>query len=341
MKDQRILLGMSGGMDSACAVDLLKDEGYEVCGAVLAMHGYSDTEGAYDAARSLGINIVTVNCAADFEHEVCSPFCREYAAGRTPNPCIICNDKVKFAKLLSEADRQGIEKIATGHYAGIERLENGRYCVTKAADEKKDQSYMLWRLSQETLARTVFPLWGHKKTDLREKARERGLSSADKPESQEICFIPDGNYAAYIENALQTTFPEGDICDESGKAIGRHKGLVRYTVGQRKGIGAYGKPMFVKRIDPENNRLILGAAGEEYESTLEVDGLIFSGAEPFEGELRCTVKLRYRAPDVPCTVTVKDGVARVALDAPARAITPGQSAVFYKDGRILFGGFIR
>ena len=189
MKDQRILLGMSGGMDSACAVDLLKDEGYEVCGAVLAMHGYSDTEGAYDAARSLGINIVTVNCAADFEHEVCGPFCREYAAGRTPNPCIICNEKVKFAKLLEEADRQGIKMIATGHYAGIERLENGRYCVTKAADEKKDQSYMLWRLSQDVLSHLILPLANEEKSSVREDARREGIVSADREESQEICFI--------------------------------------------------------------------------------------------------------------------------------------------------------
>lgn len=341
MNKETVLLGMSGGMDSACAVSLLRADGYEVVGSVLAMHGYSDTAGAFDAASALGINITKVNCAADFENEVCGPFCHEYALGRTPNPCIICNERVKFAKLIEEANRLGIEKIATGHYAGIERLENGRYCVTKAKDEKKDQSYMLWRLSQETLARTVFPLFSHIKTDLRESARKMGLAAADKPESQEICFIPDGDYAAYIENALGKSFPEGDICDEAGNIVGRHKGLIRYTVGQRKGIGAYGKPMFVKRIDAEKNRLILGVSGEEYDSTLEADGLIFSGAEPFEGELRCEVKLRYRAPAVPCTVRVEKGVAKVALDSPARAVTPGQSAVFYKDGRILFGGFIR
>lgn len=341
MEKETVLLGMSGGMDSACAVTVLKNAGYDVRGAVLAMHGYSDTEGALDAAAALGINLTTVNCAADFEKEVCGPFSREYAAGRTPNPCIICNERVKFAKLIAEADRQGIEKIATGHYAGIERLENGRYCVTRAKDAKKDQSYMLWRLSQETLARTVFPLYSHIKTELREDARKMGLAAADKPESQEICFIPDGDYAAYIENALKTSFPEGDITDTEGNVIGRHKGLIRYTVGQRKGIGAYGKPMFVKKIDAENNRLILGTAGEEYESTLVADGLIFSGAEPFEGTVECEVKHRYRAPAVPCTVTVKDGIATAHLHTPARAITPGQSAVFYDGDRILFGGFIK
>ncbi len=341
MKKETVLLGMSGGMDSACAVTVLKETGYDVQGAVLAMHGYSDTEGALDAAAALGIDITTVNCAADFENEVCGPFCREYSLGRTPNPCIICNEKVKFAKLIEEADRQGIEKIATGHYAGIEKLENGRYCVVKAKDEKKDQSYMLWRLSQEALARTVFPLYSHIKTELRENARQMGLAAADKPESQEICFIPDGDYAAYIEKSLGRTFPEGDITDPYGNVVGRHKGLVRYTVGQRKGIGAYGKPMFVKRIDAQNNRLILGASGEEYESTLEADGLVFSGAEPFEGTIECEVKHRYRAPAVPCTVTVKNGVATAVLHTPARAVTPGQSAVFYAGSRILFGGFIK
>ena len=341
MKNETVLLGMSGGMDSACAVTVLRNAGYDVRGAVLCMHSYSDTEGALDAAAALGIDLTTVNCAADFEAEVCGPFSSEYALGRTPNPCIICNEKVKFAKLIEEADRQGIEKIATGHYAGIERLENGRYCVTKAKDAKKDQSYMLWRLSQETLARTVFPLFSHIKTDLREDARKMGLAAADKPESQEICFIPDGDYAAYIENALGVIFPEGDICDTSGNVIGKHKGLIRYTVGQRKGIGAYGKPMFVKKIDAEANRLILGASGDEYEDTLEADGLIFSGAEPFEGTIECEVKHRYHAPAVPCTVTVKDGIATASLHTPARAITPGQSAVFYDGDRILFGGFIK
>ena len=341
MKKETVLLGMSGGMDSACAVTVLQNEGYDVRGAVLAMHSYSDTEGALDAADALGIDIITVNCAADFTREVCGPFSSEYALGRTPNPCIICNEKVKFAKLIEEADRQGIEKIATGHYAGIERLENGRYCVTRAKDEKKDQSYMLWRLSQETLARTVFPLYSHIKTELREDARKMGLAAADKPESQEICFIPDGDYAAYIEKSLGIKFPEGDITDTDGRVIGKHNGIVRYTIGQRKGIGAYGKPMFVKSIDAANNRLILGAAGEEYESTLEADGLIFSGAEPFEGTIECEVKHRYRAPAVPCTVTVKDGIATAKLHTPARAITPGQSAVFYAGDRVLFGGFIK
>ncbi|MBQ1212039.1 MAG: tRNA 2-thiouridine(34) synthase MnmA [Clostridia bacterium] len=341
MKNETVLLGMSGGMDSACAVTVLRNAGYDVRGAVLAMHSYSDTEGALDAAAALGIDLITVNCAADFTREVCGPFSSEYALGRTPNPCIICNERVKFAKLIEEADRQGIEKIATGHYAGIERLENGRYCVTKARDAKKDQSYMLWRLSQETLSRTVFPLHLHIKTDLREDARKMGLAAADKPESQEICFIPDGDYAAYIENALGVSFPEGDICDTDGNVIGTHKGLIRYTVGQRKGIGAYGKPMFVKKIDAANNRLILGASGDEYEDTLEADGLIFSGAVPFDGTIECEVKHRYHAPAAPCTVTVKDGVATAHLHTPARAITPGQSAVFYDGDRILFGGFIK
>lgn len=341
MKKERILLGMSGGMDSACAVSVLREMGYDVCGTVLAMHGYSDTDGANDAARALGIELTEVNCAADFEREVCGPFCEEYAKGRTPNPCIICNERVKFACLLREADRLGIEKIATGHYAGITKTKDGRYAVVRAKDETKDQSYMLWRLSQETLSRTVFPLYEHKKTALRESAKKAGLAAADKPESQEICFIPDGDYAAYIENKLNTRFPEGDITDTDGNVIGKHSGLVRYTIGQRKGIGAYGKPMFVKRIDAESNRLILGASGEEFDDELTCDGLIFSGMAEFEGTIECEVKLRYRAPLVPCTVTVYGGVASVKLHTPARAITPGQSAVFYKDDMVLFGGFIK
>jgi len=340
MDKERILLGMSGGMDSACAVALLRNLGYDVCGAVLKMHGYTDISGAKEAAEALGIPLVTVDCTADFDREVCGPFCSEYAAGRTPNPCVICNEKVKFACLAKAADEMGIEKISTGHYAGIAALENGKFCITKARDETKDQSYMLWRLPQDILRRLVLPLCERKKTELREEARSMGLAAAEKPESQEICFIPDNNYAEYIENKLNKTFPAGDITDESGKVIGKHNGIVRYTVGQRKGIGAYGRPMFVKRIDAENNLLILGESGKEFSDTLTVDGTVFSGTEPFEGERMFYVKLRYRARPQKAYVTLNGSIAHVRLEEPARAITPGQSAVFYDGDKVAFGGFI-
>ena len=246
-----------------------------------------------------------------------------------------------FGALLEECDKLGMDAIATGHYARIEKDSSGRFLLKKATDISKDQSYVLYSLSQHQLSRTLLPLGSITKDQAREIAHQNGFINAQKRDSQDICFIPDGDYAAFIERITGEKFPKGSFIDSNGAILGEHDGIIKYTVGQRKGIGAYGKPMFVKRIDPENNRLILGAAGEEYESTLEADGLIFSGAEPFEGTIECEVKHRYRAPAVPCTVTVKDGIASAKLHTPARAITPGQSAVFYKDGRILFGGFIR
>ena len=337
----KVLLGMSGGMDSACAAKLLQAAGHEVIGALLVMHEYTDASGAQEAAEQLGISLRTLDCRSVFEREVIAPFCAEYARGKTPNPCILCNEQVKFASLLREADRLGCSYIATGHYASLTEGEGGRLCIGRALDEKKDQSYMLWRLPQESLRRVLFPLSDKVKSELRREARLGGLSAADKPESQEICFIPDGDYASWIEHRTGRSFPPGDIVDGTGKIIGRHHGLIRYTIGQRKGIGAYGKPMFVSAIDSEQNRLVLSPAGGEYSDTLTVDSLLFSGILPFSGTRRFSVKLRYRASPVAASVTLEDEVAKVRLDAPARAVTPGQSAVFYEGSRVAFGGFIR
>lgn len=336
---EKILVGLSGGLDSASAVTLLRERGYEPVGAVLSMHGESDVAGAREVADTLGIPLITVDCAGRFEERVILPFCREYAAGRTPNPCVLCNERVKFACLAETADALGIRPIATGHYAGIEERD-GRYAVTRAADPSKDQSYVLWRLPQEILARAVFPLEKEKKTVLREAARERGLSAADKAESQEICFIPDGDHAAFIEKKLGRAFPRGEIVDGSGRLLGEHAGIIRYTVGQRKGIGAYGKPMFVRRIDAEHNRLILADAAGEAETEFCAGDLVFSGVLPFEGKREFTVKVRYKAPPLPVTVTLREGRACCRLHAPARAIAPGQSAVFYEGERLAFGGLI-
>lgn len=337
----KVLLGISGGMDSACAARLLREQGHEVIGALLQMHAHTDLSGAKEAAEQLDLPLHIVDCRADFEQEVIRPFCGEYASGRTPNPCVLCNERVKFACLLREADKRGCSRIATGHYAAVAQGEDGRLCVRRALDINKDQSYMLWRLPQETLRRLLLPLAAETKSGLRAQAREAGLSAADKPESQEICFIPDGDYAGWMERYTGRCFPPGDIVDETGRIIGRHNGLIRYTIGQRKGIGAYGKPMFVSKIEPEQNRLVLAPAGGEFSDTLTVDSLLFSGVRPFRGTRRFLVKLRYRAPLAGASVTLADGTASVRLDAPARAVTPGQSAVFYDGDRVAFGGFIR
>ncbi len=341
----KILLGMSGGLDSTYSALKLKEEGHSVEGAVLIMHDFTELDEARCSARELGIKLHEIDCRELFENTVISDFAQQYKMGRTPNPCIICNREVKFKALYDYAMKNGFDRIATGHYARVEKIEeNGRemYAVFCAADSAKDQTYMLWRLPQHILSVLLFPLSSYSKEEIRAIAREREITAADREDSQEICFIPSGDYGAYIEERFGKC-SEGDFVDCEGNVLGRHKGIIRYTVGQRKGLGiALGQRAFITSIDPSTDRITLSFSQKE-SCEFFVSGLLFSGMEEMAAgsEMSAKVKVRYQAPPVSVTVLfLGNGRARVVSSSPIRSVSPGQSAVFYLGERLVFGGFI-
>ncbi len=341
----KILVGMSGGVDSTYAAHKLISEGHDVEGAVLIMHEYTETDAAEAAAADIGIKLHKIDCRKMFDCEVREYFINEYINARTPNPCVVCNSTVKFKYLLEFAESHGFDAMATGHYAKLLKLEeNGenRYAVASADDSKKDQSYMLWRLPQNQLSKLMFPLSNMKKEEIREKSAILGISASDKRDSQEICFIANNDYPSYIES-IKGKFPKGNYIDENGKVLGKHEGLIRYTIGQRKGLGvALGARAYVTDISVENNTVTLGMS-PSLKSEFLVSNTVFSGmSEQAQGEtVKAMVKIRYLAPKAPATVKfLGAGKLQVLLDKPEKSITPGQSAVFYQDDIVLFGGFI-
>ena len=340
IKQMRVLLGMSGGLDSTYAAIKLKEKGYEIEGALLIMHDYADIESAKESADAVGIPLRIIDCKKRFCEKVIDNFADQYLKGRTPNPCVVCNDYVKFALLYETAKREGFDRIATGHYAGIAK-KGDRYAVLRGKDEKKDQSYMLWRLKQDVLSVLELPLYDYRKSDIKEKSREINLAAADRDESQEICFIPDNDYASYIEKNYKSS-PSGDFVDINGNVLGKHKGILHYTVGQRKGLGiALGERAFVSSIDPESNRIVLSRQSDIGNSEFELSDIVFSGLEnKSEGSMELLVKVRYLAPPVKARVTFKSDGARVEL-FEKRVVTPGQSAVFYDGDAVMLGGFIK
>jgi len=335
----RILVGISGGVDSALAAKRLMDLGHEVEGAILVMHEHTDVAAAEEAAASIGIKLHKIYIAGEFL-EVKRNFVDEYSKGRTPNPCIICNERVKFRRLYNYAMVMGFDAIATGHYARLVERD-GRYALAMAEDLKKDQTYMLYRLPQNILAKLVLPLSEGTKSEVRAEAESAGISAAKRSDSQEICFLPEGNHAGYIES-VKGKCPEGDFVDPEGKVLGRHKGIIHYTVGQRKGLGiALGARAFVTAIDPETNRITL-STNLTGESKVSVSGIVYSGmAAPTEEiELPFEVKLRYGAKPVKTIARLyPDGRAELTLSSP-QVFAPGQSAVLYRDGVVMLGGFI-
>ncbi len=336
---KKIAIGLSGGVDSAAAAYLLLEKGYDVTGIILRLKPDSladaDISDAQRIADSLGIELRVLDRREFFKKNVIDPFVSEYLAARTPNPCVECNKTIKFGAMLDYALEIGCDGIATGHYAEIKESD-GRFLLMKS-QSPKDQSYFLYRLNQHQLSRTLFPLEGLEKTEIREIAEKAGLPVAEKGDSQEICFIPNDDYISYLAS-LGVTSPKGDFIDINGNILGTHNGIINYTIGQRKGLGAFGKPMFVTGISAENNTVTIGENGTQYSIGLVADRLNFIPFDNLNQPIRADVKIRFRAKPAPATLTpTDDGRISVVFDEPQRSVTPGQSAVFY-DGNTVIGG---
>ena len=347
----KVIVGLSGGVDSAVAALLLKEAGHEVIGLTLRTSEEAnrccEIDDARAVAEALGIEFRVLNVSGQFVEKVIAPFVGSYCAGRTPNPCVGCNRTIKWDWMLYEADLLGAEFVATGHYANVVRLENGRFAVKTADRARKDQTYMLYQLTQEQLARTLMPLGGYSKDEVRCLAEAAGLPVADKPDSQEICFVPDGRYADYIKEYLAESpaFEPGCFVDLSGKVLGQHQGIVNYTVGQRKGLGiALGAPAYVVRIDRDENQVVLGTDEDLWTSEVLCGDVRYMAVPKLgAGEtLKVRAKVRYQHDAAEAELTALDGGrARLLFEKPVRAAAPGQAAVFYDaDGCVAGGGVI-
>lgn len=341
-----VLVGMSGGVDSSVAVCLLQEQGFQVQGATLrlwegACSGDESVRDAAQAAQRLGVPHLVWEDQARFRREVLDYFAQSYYQGLTPNPCVRCNRQVKFPGLLEAAAAQGAQYVATGHYARVEPL-GSRFLLKKGADRRKDQSYFLYALSQEQLAHTLFPLGGLEKVQVREIAQAHGLTNAGKRDSQDICFVPDGDYVRFLEEHTGQVCPPGDFLDETGRVLGRHQGHVRYTLGQRRGLAvALGERTYVVGKDPQANTVTLGTNAQLFTEQAMVSGLNFVACDDLEQSQRLTVKTRYTQTEVACTVqqTGPDRLT-VTFDQPQRAVTPGQALVLYDGDTVVAGGTI-
>ena len=344
----RVLVAMSGGVDSSVAAALLKEEGYEVIGVTLDLGVRDDSgccglESAKRVAGKLGVPHYTLDLKDLFHREIVLPFCREYSLGRTPNPCIRCNRTVKFEVLLRKAGEFGADLIATGHYARVEfDRALGRYTLKKGVDRAKDQSYMLYLLTQEQLGRATFPLGDLTKEEVRAIARRMGLHTAGRPESQEICFVPDGRYPELVGRYFPEALRPGPILDTEGEVLGRHKGIAYYTVGQRRGLGlALGRPLYVVRIDPERNAIVVGGKEEVLAEGLLASDVNLVSVPEISEPMKVKAKVRYRHPEADATVfPLEDGKLLVKFSEPQEAVTPGQSVVFYLGDVVVGGGTI-
>jgi tRNA-specific 2-thiouridylase len=350
---ERVVVAMSGGVDSAVAAGLLARQGYDVIGITMRLWtledpdapvgkkrccSVEDTDDARRAADVLGIPHYVLNMEREFHERVIDYFVREYGRGRTPNPCLACNEHVKFRALLDRAVALDADYLATGHYARIERRGAG-YALLRAADPAKDQSYVLYPLGQAELAKTLFPVGRYEKPAIRALAREMRLELAEKPDSADICFVPDGDYRAFVSRRLSQA--PGEVRDGAGNVLARHDGIAGFTIGQRRGIGvAAGEKRFVTSIDAARNVITVGPEEDLLTRTLAAEDVNWVEGAP-DGAVRCDVKIRYRTAAAPAIVTPLDGRrARVDFERPQRAITPGQAAVFYDGERVLGGGLI-
>jgi len=354
----RVLVAMSGGVDSSVAAALLGEQGYDVVGIAMRLApestptarkrgtccSHDDFEDARRVAELMNFPFYVIDLRADFAARVMNNFVSEYLAARTPNPCVMCNREIKFDRLWERARALEADFIATGHYARIERDATDAFHLMRAADESKDQSYFLFMLGQEQLARTLFPLGSMTKTEVRARARALGLANADKPESQEICFVPDGDYASFVERrASNSDIRAGRIMDNRGNALAEHAGIHRFTVGQRRGLGiATGEPLYVREIDRASGNVVVALRDQISSSGLVAERvtLVDPTLAEYE-EVRAEVKIRYRHRALPATLRFGDGDrAEVRFDSPGPAVTPGQACVFYRGDDVLGGGFI-
>ena len=354
---KKVVVGMSGGVDSSVAAYLLKEQGYDVIGVTMQIWqdeeqtiqeenggccGLTAVDDARRVAGDLDIPYYVMNFKKEFKQHVIDYFVDEYLHGRTPNPCIACNRYVKWESLLKRSMEIGADYIATGHYARIEQLPNGRYALRRSATLTKDQTYALYNLTQEQLAHTLMPVGEYTKDEVREIAERIALRVANKPDSQDICFVPDGDYAGFIQNTLDKKLPTGNFVTAEGKVLGQHKGITHYTVGQRKGLGlALGYPAFVIEIRPETNEVVIGTNEDSMSPYVRANQLNFMSIEDVKEPMRVFAKIRYNHKGAWCVIE-KTGEDEVlcTFEEAQRAITPGQAVVFYDGDYVLGGGTI-
>ena len=351
--NRKVMVAMSGGVDSSVAAFLLREQGWDCAGVTMKLFdnddvgmdredsccSIHDVEDARAAAHGIGIPHYVFNMARDFEENVIEKFVGEYFAGRTPNPCIDCNRYVKFDRLLEKARAAGYDRMATGHYARVDRSRSGRFLLRKGVDESKDQSYVLYSMTQEQLELTLFPLGGLFKREVREIARHEGLRTASKPESQDICFVRGGDYADFIERRTGNAPQAGDFIDREGAVIGSHKGAIHYTIGQRRGLGmGFGERRFVVAKNMEENSVTLGGENDLLVKTIYADNINLIASDRVEGKMTMSVRTRYRQNERRAVIsTAGNDIIKVEFEDPQKGVAAGQAVVFY-DGDIVFGG---
>ncbi|MCH5281927.1 MAG: tRNA 2-thiouridine(34) synthase MnmA [Lachnospiraceae bacterium] len=354
---KKAVIAMSGGVDSSVAAYLMCKQGYECVGMTMKLFhneevgieatktccSASDADDARRVARLFDMPFYVVNFTEEFQKEVIDRFVDTYIAGGTPNPCIECNRYLKFQKLMDRMHQLSFDYVVTGHYARVVYDEKrGRYLLKKGLDESKDQSYVLYNLTQDQLSHTLFPLGEYNKTQIREIAKREGFVNAKKPDSQDICFVPDGNYARFIETYCGKTFPEGDFVNKEGEVLGRHKGMIRYTIGQRRGLGlSLPESLYVCEKRMEDNTVVLCRDEELYQRELVAEDLNWIAFDDLKEPLKCKAKIRYKQKEADATVEKLAGdKVKVTFDLPQRGMTPGQAVVFYDGDEVLGGGKI-